>query len=65
MIVLGQSALERSDGLAVLEAVRQISKSTPIVNKVNGWNGFNILHKEASRVGALDLGLYSKPLNLK
>lgn len=35
-----------------------------MINKPLGWNGFNILHREASRVGALDLGLPQKALNL-
>ncbi len=30
-----------------------------------GWNGFNVLHKESSKVGALDIGLASKSLQSK
>jgi NADH dehydrogenase (ubiquinone) Fe-S protein 1 len=29
------------------------------VSEENGWNGINILHQEASRVGALDIGISS------
>jgi NADH dehydrogenase (ubiquinone) Fe-S protein 1 len=32
-----------------------------VVHEELGWNGFNILHTEASRCGALDLGLSQKP----
>jgi NADH dehydrogenase (ubiquinone) Fe-S protein 1 len=28
-----------------------------VIKSGDNWNGFNILHKEASRVGALDLGV--------
>jgi len=33
----------------------------PIINEEIGWNGLNILHKEISKVGALDIGLPSNP----
>lgn len=33
MILLGQGALERTDGAAILEAVRKITKNTPVLNK--------------------------------
>lgn len=57
MIILGSRVLERSDGEAILNAAKIISKNSLVVNKVNGWNGFNILHREGSRPGALDIGL--------
>ena len=55
MIILGQGALARPDGKAVLAAVRALAESAKIVK--DGWNGFNVLHTAAARVGALDLGL--------
>jgi NADH dehydrogenase (ubiquinone) Fe-S protein 1 len=37
-----------------------------VLNASVGWNGFNVLHKEISRVGALDIGISpSPPENLK
>ncbi len=63
MLILGQGALNRSDGNAVLAAVRDIVQRYGFVKEENAeagapaWNGFNVLHTAASRVGALDLGL--------
>lgn len=59
MVILGSRALERKDGEGLLNAVKHISNNTPIVNQAEGWNGFNILHHEGSRVGALDIGISS------
>ena len=54
MLVLGMGALTRSDGKAILAASHAITESTGMV--LGNWNGFNVLHTAASRVGALDLG---------
>lgn len=54
MIVLGTSAIARSDGEAVFAAARNIANRYGIVK--DSWNGFNILHHAAGRVGALDIG---------
>jgi NADH-quinone oxidoreductase subunit G len=55
LIVIGQAALTRADGAAVLAlAVRAAKKVGAIAS---GWNGFNVLHTAAARVGGLDLGL--------
>jgi NADH-quinone oxidoreductase subunit G len=55
MVIVGQGALARPDGAAVLAAVRAFAESAGVVRE--GWNGFNVLHTAAARVGALDLGL--------
>ncbi len=55
LIIVGQGALSRPDGLAILSAVAQLAQSVGAVKE--GWNGFSVLHTAASRVGALDLGL--------
>ncbi|MBX3493265.1 MAG: molybdopterin-dependent oxidoreductase, partial [Parvibaculum sp.] len=55
MIVVGQGALARKDGAAVLAAAIALAKSVGAVR--DGWNGFNVLHTAAARVGGLDLGL--------
>jgi NADH-quinone oxidoreductase subunit G len=55
MIVLGQGALARADGAAVLALGRQIAESFGMVQ--DQWNGFNVLHTAAARVAGLDLGL--------
>ena len=54
MVIVGTGALARPDGAAVLGLARAIAEAVGAV-KV-GWNGFNVLHCAASRVGALDLG---------
>ncbi len=55
MLILGQGALMRSDGAAVLAMARQIAEDCGMIN--DEWNGFNVLHTAAARVGGLDLGL--------
>lgn len=35
----------------------KLGENTNVINKKEKWNGINILHNEASRVGALDLGI--------
>ncbi|MBL8659523.1 MAG: NADH-quinone oxidoreductase subunit G [Rhodospirillales bacterium] len=56
MIVVGQGALLRGDGGAVLAAVRKLVDTCGILRPDSGWNGFNVLHTAAARVGGLDLG---------
>jgi len=56
MIIVGQGALRRRDGAAVLGLARRIAENNGAVNKPSSWNGFNVLHTAASRVGGLDLG---------
>ncbi len=56
MLVLGQGALARPDGAAVLAAARRIADVCGVVRADSGWNGFNVLHTAAARVGGLDLG---------
>jgi NADH-quinone oxidoreductase subunit G len=46
--------LNRADGTAVLANLAAAAKSLGVIK--DGWNGFNILHTEASQVGALDIG---------
>lgn len=54
MLILGQGAIARADGAAVLALAKQAADSLGLVK--DGWNGFNMLHTAAARVGALDLG---------
>jgi NADH-quinone oxidoreductase subunit G len=56
MLILGMGALVRDDGAAVLEAVCQITEKLGLVDAKTGWNGFNVLHTAAARVGGMDLG---------
>ncbi len=54
MIILGTGALARPDGDEILAATKAIAAQYGVVK--DGWNGFNVLHHAAARVGALDLG---------
>ncbi|MDN7355075.1 NADH-quinone oxidoreductase subunit NuoG [Acetobacter senegalensis] len=62
MIILGHGALTRRDAQAVYEACRTLAEQSGAI--ADGWNGFNILHTAASRVGALDLGFLPGPRGL-
>jgi NADH-quinone oxidoreductase subunit G len=59
MLIVGMGALARPDGAAVLAAARQIAEAANLVR--DGWNGFNVLHTAAGRVGALELGFVPGP----
>ena len=54
MIIVGSGVFECSDGEAVHHALCNAAKDMGAIQK--NWNGFNILHRAASRVGALDVG---------
>jgi NADH-quinone oxidoreductase subunit G len=54
MIIVGQGALARPDGAAILAACWKLAGETGALGAE--WHGFNVLHTAASRVGALDLG---------
>ena len=54
MLIIGSGALSRGDGAAVLAAARQVAENTGMVGDY--WNGFNVLHSAAARVGGLDIG---------
>ncbi|HMA50465.1 MAG TPA: NADH-quinone oxidoreductase subunit NuoG [Magnetospirillaceae bacterium] len=54
MVIIGQGALARPDGDVILGLARKIADKTGVVT--GDWNGFNMLHQAAARVGGLDLG---------
>ncbi|MGF7053904.1 NADH-quinone oxidoreductase subunit G [Bosea sp. OAE752] len=54
MVLVGQGALARTDGEAVLSLAAKAAQALGAVRE--GWNGFGVIHTAASRVGALDLG---------
>ena len=59
MLVVGQGALARRDGAAVLAMARRIAEECGMVRE--DWNGFNVLHTAAARVAGLDLALTPGP----
>ena len=54
MVVVGEAALCRADGEAVLANALQIANEIGAVSE--DWAGFGVLHTAAGRVGALDIG---------
>ena len=53
MLIIGMGALTRDDGEAILALAKQISDTFEVVT--GDWNGFNVLHTAAARVGGLDI----------
>ncbi len=54
MVILGMGALGRPDGAAILAAAHALANACNLIQ--DGWNGFNVLHTAAARVGGLELG---------
>jgi NADH-quinone oxidoreductase subunit G len=54
LLIVGSGALARADGAAVQTVARNIAADNNMVR--DDWNGFNVLHAAASRVGGLDVG---------
>jgi NADH-quinone oxidoreductase subunit G len=59
LIIVGQGALARPDGSAVLAAAWRLAAQVGALTA--DWHGFNVLHTAAARVGALDLGFLPGP----
>jgi len=57
MVIVGQGALARADGAAVLALAAKTAIAIGGIKPALPWNGFNVLHTAAGRVGGLDLGL--------
>lgn len=54
LIILGQGALARPDGAAILGLTARLAQTVGAVTPE--WNGFAVLHTAAARVGGLDIG---------
>jgi len=54
MVIVGQGALARPDGAAVLGLAAKLARDIEAITPE--WNGFAVLHTAAARVGGLDLG---------
>ena len=54
ILMVGQAALARTDGAAVLALAAKAAMTMGAIKP--GWNGVNILHHAAARVGGLDIG---------
>jgi len=53
MIIVGPGVYTRPDGAALMKLAADLAGAVGAVKE--GWNGFNVLHTAASRVGAIDL----------
>jgi len=53
MIILGMAALTRSDSVSLQAAAHKVADLTGMI--CGDWNGFNVLHSVAARVGGLEL----------
>ncbi len=54
MIIVGMDIFTRHDAKALSHLLSQIVKKFSVVTKE--WNGFNVVHKAAARVGGLEIG---------
>ena len=54
LVLVGQGALARADGAAVLALAAKLAQA--LGQGTEGWNGLGVLHTAAARVGGLDLG---------
>ena len=56
VVILGAGAIARADGAAIFSAAQAIGE----LCQRDHWNGFNVLHHAAARVGGLDIGFVPK-----
>ena len=56
MLIIGQGALKGPDGGKTLGIARKIANECNMIDEKINWNGFNVLHTAAARVGGLDVG---------
>jgi NADH-quinone oxidoreductase subunit G len=57
MLIIGEEILNGKSGQNILSLAKEIAKKYHFISE--DWNGFNILHDNASLTGALDLGFIS------
>lgn len=64
VVIIGKGAFLRHDGLAVHKLCADLADKMKIVK--DDWNGFNVLHTAAGRIGAITAGFTSlKDFSLK
>ncbi len=56
LIILGEAALKRDDAKAIIKKTEELLSQAGAIR--GDWNGFNILHTSAGRMGALEAGFY-------
>jgi len=61
MLIIGSDILKRNDGEIILNYAKKIAEKYQFIR--NDWNGFNMLHNNASLTGALLSGFVSPNIN--
>lgn len=54
MLILGSDVFTRTDSYQIMSLIAALVKKFKLIRPE--WNGYNVLHKAAARVGGLDLG---------
>lgn len=57
VFIVGVGAMQRLDGQSILKRLYEVAQQFKVVRE--GWNGWNLLHVAAARIGGLDVGFYS------
>ena len=57
MVIVSAAALQRKDGESIMNYLNKLGEQSNVISTSDKWNGINVLHNEASRVGALDIGI--------
>jgi NADH-quinone oxidoreductase subunit G len=63
MIIFGKGVFENKNGKEITNLLKKIAEKFDFIQK--DWNGFNMLHHNASLTGSLDIGFYSDNINYK
>jgi len=63
LLIVGNDVLTRVDSSAILNTTKQIANTYKFINSENGWNGYNILHRNQGQINALELGIDFKPIS--
>jgi len=56
LVIIGESALRGKTGKYIFESLKKFLNDNNLINEK--WNSLNVLNQQASRVGALDLGMF-------
>lgn len=56
MLILGAGTLSRPDGAALHALACRLAEEYGLIRPEENWNGFNVLHLAAARVGGLETG---------
>ena len=63
MLIFGSGVFDHRDGKQIISLIKKIAQECGFIKE--GWNGFNMLHHNASLTGALDVGFFSEQINHK